>query len=204
MHLLAPEDRRYHLRFRIGDGPSERGARVGGWPPADLDSRPLCEGMTYFLTFPLADTPELYASIFLAEFGDLMKALNDGFKTDSRVAIIPHTDISRGDSSQFASTLSSHPIVIGEQYSDLCRNDLGEVLPWSDHKFGGEPYCIQEPELPGARALFEQGFIQVLQLDFPNAADGNIDGDWPVGDGIFNVFWKPPFEGVPYYWYLQG
>ena len=66
----------------------------------------------------------------------------------------------------------------------------------SDHR-------IRQPELPGAAELFRDGYVQVLQLDFPDGDDGDISGNWPFGDGLFNLFWRPPFIGEPYFWYVQ-
>jgi hypothetical protein len=157
------------------------------------------------MTLPLSADPQLFASVFITcSFRELLKARNRGFRTDERITVITHgDDLPRSSSGLWASELSPHPLRIGEARSDQSKDDEGGVVINSDHKIGGEPYCIQEPELPGAAELFKQGYVQVLQLDVPGAADGGIRGNWPFGDGLFNLFGRPPFE-QDFQWFFQG
>lgn len=166
----------------------------------------------YIMTFPLATEPGLLATVFRnCPFDEFLDAMNDGFKDDDRIVVIPHaTMFPRSRSKRFRSDVSPHGIIVGDEIPDRVRSHplrppVAEVdaQPYSGHKFGGEPYCIQEPELPGARELFEQGFIQAIQVDFPGPEDGDVDGDWPFMDGLFNLFLRPPFVDVPAYWCLQ-
>ncbi len=71
---------------------------------------------------------------------------------------------------------------------DRIDDGAGKEVPVSSHKLGGRPYCIQEPELPGADELLTDGWTQVLQLDFP--ARSPVRGAWPFLDGLFNVFMR--------------
>ena len=203
MKIIAPTDRTMSIPFRIGDGPSEDGARLGGTAPEGISSPLLRPNARYFMTFPLATEPPLFASLFVnCSFTELIKAMNNGVQNDDRIILIVHSPCPRGTGSAYASAISSHPLLVGSPQSDTFIED-GEWMLEPHHKFGGNPFCIQEPELPGMAELFEQDYIQVVQIDFPNRNDGDVDGDWPFMDGVFNVFWKPPFTGVPYYWYLQ-
>ncbi|HNB54542.1 MAG TPA: hypothetical protein PK530_21525, partial [Anaerolineales bacterium] len=93
---------------------------------------------------------------------------------------------------------------LGEIHPELTQNDVGDPVLREGHKFGGRPYCIQEPTLAGVEELLAQGYRQIFQIDFPSPQDGRISGSWPFGDGLFNLFWRPPFENEPFYWYLQG
>src|SRR6185369_14661832 len=91
MNLLAPTDRSLSRPFRIVDGPSERGSRIGGHCPEGLPDLP--DEAAYVMTNPLASAPPLFASIFITcGFRELLEARNDGFKTDERVTVITHAE----------------------------------------------------------------------------------------------------------------
>ena len=101
------------------------------------------------------------------------------------------------------SGLSAHPLIVQEHLAeDTVLNGEGGQLISSAHKFGGRAYCVQEPELQGAEALLDSGYVQALQLDFPGSADATVSGDWPFADGIFNLFMHPD-ESHPVYWAFQ-
>lgn len=189
MNLIAPRDRSFSRRFEIVDGPNETGPRLGGRCPAIALPR-LRHDAHYVLTFPLAHEPELEASVFVnCGFDVLVGAMNDGVCDDERVVIEVHGPAPRGVSDRFAAEISAHAIVVGNAQSDWESDGDGGRVPWSSHKIGGRPYCIQEPELPGAAALFAGGWVHVLQLDFPVRT--SVKGNWPFGDGLFNVFIDP-------------
>jgi hypothetical protein len=207
MKLIVPSDRGMHRPFRIGDGVSTQGPRLGGRAPA-FDAgvtAALPAGAEYFLTFPLAVEPGLFASLFLnAPFDELLEARNAGFMTDDRIILLTHGEVPRAGHTRHQSPISPHPIILLPEAPDLISDGEGGFIFDSGHKVGGQPYCIQEPELPGAADLFTQGLAHVLQLDFPGARDGGVKGSWPFGDGLFNIFWRPPFEGCQPHWYWQG
>jgi len=94
-------------------------------------------------------------------------------------------------------------LIIGETLDDDLDDDgEGGLVIYSDHKFRGRPYSIQDPELDGAEELMKRGFVQVLQLDFPGAADGAVRGNWPFFDGLFNLFMLPERPSL-YEWAVQ-
>ncbi len=130
--------------------------------------------------------------------------MNDGLFTDDRIVVTIHEDLPRGSSEKYSSELTMHPVILGPEQIDTLVDEEGELVLNSDHKIGGRPYCLQEPELPGAEELFTLGYRQVLQLDFPGYEDGEISGDWPNYGGLFNLFWNIPFDAFPYQWYFQG
>lgn len=192
MQLVAPLDRSMHRPFRIGDGDSESGPRLGGRAPALEYALPLASGSQYVLTFPLIEQPMVFASVFVMEASTYSGSMNDGVQSDDRILVVRHGAVFRTRSDRFASELSAHPLLVSPQVSnDLVDDGEGRQIISSDHKFGGRPCCIHELELQGADLAFERGFIQALQLDFPGYSDGNVSGNWPFADGLFNLFLKP-------------
>ena len=119
------------------------------------------------------------------------------------MVVLTHPELPVSDAPERNSVLSAHPIVVGSEAPDLVSDEDGGTVIDSSHKIGGRPYCIQEPELSGAKELFADGYLHVLQLDFPGPPDA-VKGEWPFGGGLFNLFWRPPFEEQEYVWYLQA
>jgi hypothetical protein len=118
---------------------------------------------------------------------------------------ILHLDLPRSADYLNASALSAHPLLLMPEAPDVEHNGEGGIEIVEAHKFGGRPYCVQEPELEGVDELLRRGYFQALQLAFPGARnDARVSGNWPFGDGIFNLFWKEPFESTRPIWYLQG
>jgi hypothetical protein len=140
-------------------------------------------------------------SIFIQ--GDLWNTMNRGIFSDERVAVMAHPPSVRRSDRTYVSVLSEHRIVLGDEAPDLVadQSDDGDPRPMSDHKIGGRPYCIQEPELEGAEALLNRGLLQLLQLDFPDGRDATVSGSWPFADGLFNLFGAPPFD--TFFWAFQ-
>ncbi len=204
MQLVAPIDRSLHRAFRIGDGESNSGPRLGGFAPDLETALPLARGSQYVLTFPFLQVPQVFVSVFVnGGVDELWKSMNDGLQADDRIVAVRHGATPRGGSDRFASPLSSHPLVVGATCeADLVDDGEGDRVVSSAHKFGGRPYCIQEPELVGAERLLDNGLVQALQLDFPGYADGNVSGDWPFADGLFNLFLKADDPGL-IYWAFQ-
>jgi len=204
MQLYAPVDVALSCPFRIPDGPSQSGPRIGGLAPSLLTPPALHPSAEYILTFPLCVEPLLYASIFRnCASDDFFHALNDGFMADDRIVAAVHPDLPRGESALHASQVSPHPLRLQLPAPDVLPDGEGGFVTSSDHKLGGRPYCIQEPEVEGADALIAAGYVQVLQVDFPGFEDGNICGPWPFGDGLFNLLWRPPFLASELRWCIQ-
>jgi len=205
MPLFAPNDRAWSRTFHFGVGPSSHGPRIGGTRPDGLRAD-LQDDAEYIMTIQLATAPDIFASLFRnCSFDDFIDGMNDGFHDDDRLLAIPHhDDLRRSSDTAFASSVTPHPLVVAETPTrDRAPSSDGSTVPRGGHKFGGEPHSIQEPELPGASQLFGAGYLQIVQVDFPAADDAEVDGDWPFMDGLFNLFWKPPFFDTPYFWYLQ-
>jgi hypothetical protein len=204
--FIFPDELDYSRPFHFAPEQQPQGARIGGNMPAGL-SVDLHDYAEYFGTFPLVISPSPHSfSIFInCRFSELLLALNQGPQSDNRIVAVLHADAPRSTSNRFASKLSQHGLQIGDILLDSIQNDSGEQQIREQHKFGGRPYCIQEPTLAGSEALLNQGYRQVVQIDFPiSRYDGLISGSWPFGDGMFNFFWKHPFVGQEYYWYVQG
>ena len=204
MRLAAPTDPGQQRPFHIGDGPSHSGPRLGGRAPT-LDAMPsLAPGSQYVLTIPFLVEPAVYVSVFVnGSIEVLVKSMNDGLQSDDRIVAVRHGEALRGDSNEFRSDLSAHPLLVAEMLEhDLVEDGAGGRAISSHHKLGGRPYSIQEPDLDGSEELLGRGYVQALQLDFPGPGDGAVSGDWPFADGLFNLF-IAPLEDVPVYWAFQ-
>ena len=137
-----------HRPFRIGDGPSQSGARLGGRAPV-LDAMPLlAPASQYVLTFPLLLEPVVYVSVFvngtIETFGEI---------DERRPSVRPQNPWRYDTGRRFAVTRtrsverSAHPLHVADVLEpDLVDDGEGERSIWSGHKLGGRPYCIQEPE----------------------------------------------------------
>jgi hypothetical protein len=150
------------------------------------------------MTLPLAQEPDMELSIFRQ--APLWDAMNRGLHTDDRIVAIVHAPSRRREDRRFASPVSEHRIVLGAEQDDLVAGDAGP-RPIEDHKIGGRPYCVQEPELEGAEALQGSGIVQLVQLDFVSPDDADVEGGWPFSDGMFNLFGAPPFD--VFHWAFQ-
>ena len=204
MRLVAPMDPGQHRPFRIGDGPSQSGPRLGGRAPL-LDVMPsLAPASQYVLTIPFLVDPAVYVSVFVnGALETFWESMNEGLQSDDRIVTVRHGEALRCDSDEFRSDLSAHPLVVAELLEpDMMDDGDGGRGISSYHKLGGRPYCIQEPELEGAEELLGRGYVQALQLDFPSRRDGVVSGSWPFADGLFNLFLTPD-EDAPVYWAFQ-
>jgi hypothetical protein len=204
--LIFPDNLDYSRPFHFSPEQQPQGPRIGGNMPDGL-SLQLHDHAEYFGTFPLIlGASPLSFSIFInCRFSELLLALNQEPQSDNRIVAVLHGTTSHSTSNRYASKLSQHGLQIGDTLPDRIENDGGTQQVRERHKFGGRPYCLQEPTLAGSEVLFNQGYRQVMQIDFPTSRyDGRISGNWPFGDGMFNFFWKYPFLGKEYYWYVQG
>jgi len=204
MRLCCPLDRSLSRPLRIGASQedSENGPRLGGRPPKGLDLSLLSPDAKYVLTVPVCEDPALDLSVFVnCAFRTFVGAMNNGAQSDDRVRLLLHAPTPRGTALDHGSRLSEHPIYIGEPEQDLTSNDDGGFMFHSGHKLGGRPYCIQELEFPDLARLEKEGFLQLLQVDFP--AESDVRGSWPFMDGLFNVFGRTPFAGTDLLWALQ-
>ena len=172
------------MLFRIGDGPSDAGPRLGGRSPAGVS--PEDATLKYFLTIPLGRGEDE-----LSVFVDPGYALEHPGQIVSTVGVevVVHTRSQRANEARsFDSTLSPHPLVPIEEVPDE-QEENGEILPSSANKFGGRPYLVRRGgELEAKVSSLESaGFSQCLQIDFPGSEDALVTGDWPVGTGIFHL-----------------
>jgi hypothetical protein len=189
------------LAYRMAEAHSgvSYGPRLGGTAPEKFDSARLNKSMQYFLSFPLKTSPDLHASVFLTN--DTCSFFDDRnmLHSDDRLIVIPHSPQPSGKLKKYASIFNPCAIVVGEQTLDT-RDD---GLPEAGHKIGGAPYCTNEKEFTAGMELLRRGYLHVLQLDFPGPGE-NISGSWPFGEGIFNLFWEPPFKSGKYLWCVQS
>ena len=204
--LISPDNINLSRPFHFVNEDTSSKARIGGNMPEGL-SISLDENAQYFGTFPLyEDASQLYFSLFInCSFKEFVIDWHGSIKDSNKITIALHEYRPRSESTQYASRLKSqHSIEILKTREDVYQSDMGELVVREGHKFGGTPYCLQEPKLIGWEELLAQGYRQILQIDFPGLEDGAVSGSWPFGDGIFNLFWKHPFEGEKYFWCVQS
>jgi len=198
---LAPG---YCIPIRIGDGPSLSGPRIGGSGPIGVSPERLAEA-DYLLTLMLDDDHATEVSLFLNhdwwDFSDYYRCVLG--EDEPWIEFVVHGSSERGLNNSRRSLLTPFPLIYGPAILDQQGYfaEDGEAIPNSDHKIGGRPFIIKsETAFVNAIQKIEQnGFHQLFQLAFPGSRDANIAGDWPFGDGIFNLFFKR--EAGTYHWY---
>jgi len=207
MQLLFPNDPLVSVPFNVGQGPNEAGPRLGGRPPANVLPRTSNEFICYFLTIPLSVEPSQEVSVFTSSnFDRLLKACGN-LNEEGLVQVVVHSSSRRGKSLELSSSLSEHPLLLLEPREDWLMSDEGERIVASFHKLGGRPYFIQgKLGLEAAvRRLMAAGFAQVLQMGFPavRGDTGEVEGDWPFGDGMFHLFGMAPFGPGDWRWFWE-
>lgn len=197
MSRLFPSDRNYCIPLVIGDDNSDVGSRLGGLAPAGIRPRHVTESTRYFCTIQIAKAPVLEASVFLS-FNFSQMASNAGSIQSSGELFeaIVHGPSIRGNDSAFASELSPHPILYQSICEDHVVDDDGSRIIRSEHKLGGYPFIQDSGEgLPFAISeLYVKGYFQVMQIDFPGAKDGPVNGNWPFAGGIVHFLGSEPLE----------
>lgn len=173
-----------------------RGPRFGGAPPAGVF--PASESGRYLLSIPLLGKVGMEVSVFLNCDFDFILDQRGTILSDSSVEVRLHPesprDVTRpADFLAFGLKLKP-PVVEQDEISD-------------HHKLGGVPYLIHpyEEDLESkVEELLAEGFVQILQLNFPAGADDCAVGmSWPFGDGLFHVFGKPPFDDLSWKWFWE-
>lgn len=203
--LIYPFDSKLSRPFHFIEETEVQGARIGGTMPEDIIYS-FNETAEYFGTFPVySEKQDLYFSVIInCTFAELIASLNQGLQKDNRIVVVLHKEAPRSTSIKFSSKINAHSLVISDPVSDYITNSSGISYVRERHKFGGMPFCIQEDLPDGTAAAINNGYRHILQIDFPGIADINVSGSWPFGDGIFNLFWKFPFENNGFFWCIQG
>ena len=108
---------------------------------------------------------------------------------------VTHGESVRASDSEFESELTPHPLHYGRICEDFVIDDGSRVVR-SGHKLGGFPFIQDTGEgLPIAVAqAYEEGFFQIVQIDFPGARDGPVKGNWPFAGGVFHLLGCEPLE----------
>ena len=127
----------------------------------------LAPASQYVLTIPFLVDPAVYVTVFVnGALETFWESMNDGLQSDDRIVTVRHGEALRGDSDEFRSDLSAHPLVVAELVeADLIDDGVGGRMIASDHKLGGRPYCIQEHELEGASpadGVISNGWVSCL------------------------------------------
>ncbi len=181
------------LRIEGKDAPA--GARFGGRAPEGCSPPSLGARGRYLATVPLATDPELEISVFTGfSFEEMLEAAGDIARATELIDAVAHPPSPRRADLAFASELPGHALLLGAQQEDV-ELDQGRRIVRSTHKLGGRPYFMHGDTVldQAVEALFDAGFRQVLQLDFPGADDAAVEGDWPFADGVFHLLGREPF-----------
>ncbi len=190
-------------KFRICDGESETGNRLGGRAPEGIE--PASPDVKYFFSMehPLKDEQEI--SVFISSDPDFIFSDNRGRVIKCpEVDVVLHNKTHRGSETKFDSELSEHPIAVSPIEADeIVQKDHIEgdkLVPYDGHKIGGLPYFEEgEPELEEEVANFlKSGFVHFVQFVFVGEEDVTVSGDWPLGDAVFHVLCK--FEDDNFDW----
>lgn len=201
MKIICPNDKSlcFPLQIVKQTDLTSKG-KMGGRPPEGIFPKKFSVPLKYFTTINFSDEENLFISLFVADFENLLKVRGKinplGF-----LDVVIHTPRKRVVASEFQSHISEHDIQILNIKTDI--ENFEEELFLSGHKIGGHPYLIRnKPKLvEGINQLFNNRFLHILQMDFPGNADDVISGDWFFGDGMFSLFGRFPFETKDWYWY---
>lgn len=189
MRAVFPEGEGECIPVTIGEGPSQKGPRIGGLKPNGV--APSRMGGEYFGTICVSLDPVVDVSLFLFVGRDWFGCSGRLWPAEgSPIDVVVHGESVRGTDIESASTLSPHPLILGARTSDWIRDESGEKLVAPSHKLGGSPSLMHgEPALEReVNALLSSGVRQVLQMDFPgNGNDALVSGNWPFGDGLFHL-----------------
>lgn len=208
VELVLSEDPRYSIVFTIGIGDSESGPRIGGRSPMSVSTLNISDGR-FFATMPVSKVPPLEASIFLdwQRFENFENVPVNRLQRSGRelVEILLMGPTIRKKDSSFSGPLSEHPLNLGSLAEDETINEDEEKCVRSGHKLGGTAYLIQPRNslVSELETLTLEGYRHVVQFDYMAPGDAEWQGRWPFGDGLFNVFGKPPFEDGSWRWLWQ-
>ena len=189
----------------IGDGRSDSGSRLGGTPPAGIAPLNVTSLTKYFATIQISRDPVVEISVFLTfDFNEMADNAGVIHSSGRLVQFVTHAASARNDAPEILSDLSPHPIIHGTECEDWLVDDDGTQIVRAHHKLGGRPYVQYVGDgLPASLSQAEEaGYFQVVQIAFPGAKNGDVDGDWPFADGIFHVLGKEPLDECSwrYFW----
>jgi len=199
MPEVFPESVDVCVPFRISDGPSVTGSRLGGAHPQGI-LPPIITGKTrYLLTIVLSDSVEF--SLFTQfDFGEMFNSAGIVLAPESSLLHLSfHEPSRRSNEPAVVADLSPHPIELRQPLSDTVVDD-GERFVYAHHKVGGRPSLDGEDEQVGAALV---GYRQLMQLAFPDRQDATVNGNWPFAGGTLHVFSKFPDRGDDYRYLWQ-
>lgn len=202
MKLICPLERSMCVPLRITKpSVSLNNGKLGGRPPKGIKPKHNRIPLKYFATIKISEEANLFVSLFVADFENLL-SVRGKLNQAGLVEVIIHQPSERENSSEFCSQISEHDLQILPLRSDTQTVD-GETIVFSGHKVGGYPYLIRERHnlKNEIDRLFEDRFQQIVQIDFPGNQDDTVSGDWFFGDGIFSLFGKDPLEEKDWHWY---
>lgn len=198
MQLLWPDEPGRCVPLKITAPSSEASGSLGGPPPRGV--MPATAGLRYFATVPVATSPELRLSLFVADFKRLL-ACRGRITPPGLLDVQVHEPRPREASSPVASPLNPCGLLALEPREDREVDEEGRSSRFLGHKLGGAPCLIRETAtlLRELEALSGEGYTHVLQFVFP-APDEPVEGTWPFGDGVLHVFGRLNTPALDWRW----
>lgn len=201
MRVLCPSSEVRCIPMRIVDSENGAAGLLGGAPPKGVKPQG-GDSLRYFASVPFAEDPTLKVSIFVADYGHLVNA-RGAVNELSLLDIVVHPPELRDDKATgFQSGLSSHDLELLGESDDWVEDEDGTHVVRSGHKLGGRPHLIRETTalVTGLEKIAAEGFVHIVQFDFPESEDATVAGSWPFGDGIFSLFGRAPFGRQDWRW----
>jgi hypothetical protein len=168
-----------------------------------VSPRKLTRGTRFFATVPFVAEPERHLSIFVSFDDEEMIDLSGSIRAVDLVQAVVHAPSPSDPKSRHASTLLPRGLQQLAEADDDLLDDEGVKVIRPGYKLGGRPHCIHDPieDIDGGRELLSKGFVQAAQLDaFGLAADADLEGEHPFGDGMLHVFVRNPLGDVEWRW----
>ncbi|HMZ82140.1 MAG TPA: hypothetical protein PLL06_20750, partial [Acidobacteriota bacterium] len=199
--VLCQSQRILSYPLQIVDQQAGVDGLIGGNPPVNVYPPSMNKNLQYFLTAPFSTSPKTQISVFVADFEELLGKRGE-LNQSGLVEVVLHKPSERAPTSEFASPLTPHGLLLLEKHIDWI-DDQGNRVIIAGHKIGGTPHLIRKsPKVMNMMKFIEENnFDLVLQIDFPGPKDALIAGNWPFGDGLFYLFSKPPYGDRDWVWF---
>lgn len=192
-----------YMKMFIAEHDSISGARIGGNPPIDVVPNFVNSHTRYFATLPLDLHGEHELSIFISfEECSRMPSVFEyrGKIIDEKcniIQLVVHTPQNRKKSNDLVSEISSHALVIPDNFYSEVTDDYQE---YEGHKIGGIPIFSYKVDnlLDDLALLTKENYVHIAQISFPDEHDALINVNWPFAQHIFHIFGKEDLGGYKF------
>jgi len=171
--------------------------RIGGLSP-DLGEA-IEPHLGYFFTAPHPTLADHGVSVFISRSFDHQWDNRGSLVTRPPILrIVAHSFMGARTDDMNASVLTGHSLALGTPEPDYA--DCEQV--WCHHKVGGISALEVAEVLPDETVskIRTAAWQFWCQIAFPDANDDNIDGDWPVCDCLFALYYQPRDDSFAAVW----